>query len=589
MITLRRIFFSTSIAAVAAALFSLMYLTLSAGGIAAIDVVILVSFVMVLPWLSIGFCNAVIGFTISVFARDPLAIVNPDAAKAPQDSPITSCTALLLCIRNEMPARLVRNLEAMMRGLAQSNEGKQFHVYVISDTTDLQIAEQEQVAFEQLSLTWQEQVALTYRRRDLNTGYKAGNIKDFCNRWGAQHDFALVLDADSFMSAAAMLRLVRIMQASPKMGILQGLVVGLPSTSAFTRMFQFGMRLGMRSFTMGSAWWQADCGPYWGHNALIRIAPFMQFCEMPVFKDRNGREKHILSHDQLEAVLMRRAGYDVRVYPFEDGSWEENPPTLNEYLGRDLRWCKGNMQYLRLLTLPGIQTTSRMQLIFAVLMFVGSPAWVVMLIAFSALIGTTYNIHNVIDVGPGLVLFISLILVYFSPKLISAFEVFIRASSRRSFGGFFRFTIALIIEMIFSIILISIMWVSQTALLLGLMFSQNNSWSGQARDDHVVLIWQAIQRFSLHLIVGVLLFWPLAHLHPEAIPYALVFAGGLLVAIPFAIITSWPSVGLFFKRLRLFGVPEEFNTPPELKELGLTALSKQVTRTTAVNPLSSRS
>jgi membrane glycosyltransferase len=385
-----------------------------------------------------------------------------------------------------------------------------------------------------------------------------------------------------------MLRLVRIMQASPKMGILQGLVVGLPSTSAFTRVFQFGMRLGMRSFTMGSAWWQADCGPYWGHNALIRLAPFMQFCEMPVFKNRHGQEKHILSHDQLEAVLMRRAGYEVRVYPFEDGSWEENPPTLNEYLGRDLRWCKGNMQYVRLLTLPGIQTTSRMQLIFAVLMFAGSPAWVVMLIAFSALISTAYNLNNVIDVGPGLVFFISLILVYFSPKLFSALEVLLRASSRRSFGGFFRFSSALIVEMIFSMLLISIMWVSQTALLMGMLFSQNNNWSGQSRDDHVVMIWQAVRRFSLHGVVGVLLFWPLVHLHPEAIPYALPFAGGLLLAIPFAIITSWPSVGLFLKRTRWFGVPEEFNTPAELKELGLLALSNQDSRTPKVNPLSSR-
>jgi membrane glycosyltransferase len=451
MMTQRRIFFATLVAASAAALFYLMYLTLSVGGVTGIDIVILASFVLILPWLSIGFWNAIIGFLISVFARSPLAVVNPAAAGVAEDLPINTTTALLLCIRNEMPARLVRNLEAMMRGLAQSGEGQKFHVYVLSDTTDQQIGEQENVAFEQLAVTWQEQIALTYRRREKNTGYKAGNIKDFCDRWGAQHDFALVLDADSFMSAPAMLRLVRIMQASPQMGILQSLVVGLPSTSAFTRVFQFGMRLGMRSYTMGSAWWQGDCGPYWGHNAVIRLAPFMQSCEMPVLKGRGGQEKHILSHDQLEAVLMRRAGYEVRVYPFEDGSWEENPPTLNDFLGRDLRWCAGNMQYTRLLNLPGIKPTSRMQLILAVMMFAGSPAWIVMLTAFSVLIGTTYNINRVIDLGPGTVLFVSLLLVIFLPKISSATEVLLRASTRRSFGGVLRFSSALLIDSIFFI------------------------------------------------------------------------------------------------------------------------------------------
>jgi membrane glycosyltransferase len=587
MMTQRRILFATLVAASAAALFYLMFLTLSVGGITGIDTVILVSFVLILPWLSIGFWNAIIGFLISVFARDPLAVVNPAAAEVAPDLPISTSTALLLCIRNEMPARLVRNLEAMMRGLAQSGEGQKFYVYVLSDTTDQQIAEQEHMAFEQLAITWQEQIALTYRRREINTGYKAGNIKDFCDRWGVQHDFALVLDADSFMSAPAMLRLVRIMQASPTMGILQSLVVGLPSTSAFTRVFQFGMRLGMRSYTMGSAWWQGDCGPYWGHNAVIRLAPFMQSCEMPILKGRDGQEKHILSHDQLEAVLMRRAGFEVRVYPFEDGSWEENPPTLNEFLGRDLRWCAGNMQYTRLLNLPKIKPTSRMQLILAVMMFAGSPAWIVMLTAFSVLIGTTYNINRVVDLGPGSILFISLLLIIFLPKLSSAAEVMLRASTRRSFGGLLRFSSALVIDSIFSLLLTSIMWVSQTVFLAGLLFGKNITWSGQARDDHVVPVWQAVRRYSLHFVVGALLIWPLAHLHPETIPYALVFIGGLLVAIPLAVITSWPSVGLFLKRIRWFGIPEEFNTPAVLKELSLPALSNQDLRSPDAPPLSS--
>ena len=196
---------------------------------------------------------------------------------------------------------------------------------------------------------------MTYRRRANNTGFKAGNIRDFCERWGAQHELAVTLDADSFMTPEAMLRLVRIMQANPQLGILQSLVVGLPSTSAFARLFQFGMRLGMRSYTTGATWWQGDCGPYWGHNAVFRIAPFFEHCHLPPLPADAMFGGEVLSHDQIEAVLMRRAGYEVRVMPVEDNSWEENPPTLVEFLRRDLRWCQGNMQYWYFLGLARIE------------------------------------------------------------------------------------------------------------------------------------------------------------------------------------------------------------------------------------------
>src|SRR5690606_26210930 len=120
-------------------------------------------------------------------------------------------------------------------------------------------------------------------------------------------------DADSLMTAEAMLRLTRIMQRHPHVGIVQTLVTGLPSASAFARIFQFGMRLGMRSYTLGAASWQGDCGPYWGHNAILRLEPFIAHCHLPLLPGKPPLGGHVLSHDQIEAVLMRRAGYEVRV------------------------------------------------------------------------------------------------------------------------------------------------------------------------------------------------------------------------------------------------------------------------------------
>ena len=172
----------------------------------------------------------------------------------------------------------------------------------------------------------------------------------------------------------------RIIQADPKLGILQGLVVGLPSTSAFARLFQFGLRLGLRSWTIGAAWWQADCGPYWGHNAVIRIAPFVTHCRIPVLPGDGVLDGHVLSHDQIEAAFMRRAGFDVRVLPEEDLGWEQNPPTLIEFLRRDQRWCQGNLQYWPFIKMPGLKPVSRFQLFFAMLMFLASPAWIGMLV-----------------------------------------------------------------------------------------------------------------------------------------------------------------------------------------------------------------
>ena len=140
----------------------------------------------------------------------------------------------------------------------------------------------EEALFAELIARWRDRIAISYRRRTVNTGFKAGNIREFCERWGSRHEFAVTLDADSFMSADAIIRLVRIMQVDPRLGILQGLIVGLPSTSLFARIFQFGMRLGMRSYTIGSAWWQSDCGPYWGHNAVLRLEPFIKHCQLPM-------------------------------------------------------------------------------------------------------------------------------------------------------------------------------------------------------------------------------------------------------------------------------------------------------------------
>src|SRR5258708_31714201 len=255
-------------------------------------------------------------------AANRAAVVTRVSAKVRGDEPITAKTALLWCVRNEDPGRVIRNIEPMMEGIAASGAADKFRFFILSDTNYPEIAATEEPCFAALAKKWEGRVELTYRRRTDNTGFKAGNVFDFCTRWGADYEFAVTLDADSFQTAESILRMVRIMQIDAKLGVLQSLVVGLPSTSAFARIFQFGMRLGMRSYTLGRAWWQGDCGPYWGHNAILRLAPFLAHFHLPPLPDGT----HILRHHQIEAGVIRGARVDVREPSDGDASLGGQPP-----------------------------------------------------------------------------------------------------------------------------------------------------------------------------------------------------------------------------------------------------------------------
>jgi membrane glycosyltransferase len=571
-LTARRALFTALFVVTMAGSLALAALALSPGGFSGLDITLLALFAITLPWMVAGFWNALIGFVIMRFSRDPIATVMPLVTRIRGDEAVTASIAILLCIRNELPERMIRNLEPMLAGLDASGAGGCFHLYVLSDTNDAEIATKEEARFDLLATRWRSRIAVTYRRRAVNHGYKAGNIRDFCERYGDNHEFALTLDADSFMTASAVLRLVRIMQADPKLGILQGLVVGLPSTSAFARVFQFGMRLGMRSYTIGSAWWQNDCGPYWGHNAVLRLKPFVAHCALPLLSKNAVDERHILSHDQIEAALMRAAGYDVRVLAEEDLGWEENPPTLIEFIRRDLRWCEGNMQYWQFLMLPNLKPVSRYQLALAILMFVGSPAWIGMLVLGTLSLAIAETPASFIRADAGLALFICVLVMWFSPKIASAIDILLRPKLRCEFGGAVRFLANCVIETVYSILLCPILWCGHTIFLFGLLFGREIGWIGQTRDDHAVPLGLALRNLWPHTLLGCATLGILAMTQPASIPYALFLAGGPALAIPFAMVTAWPSLGSMFARIGIGRLPEETTAPAALHALALPAL-----------------
>lgn len=557
----RRLLFCTLVGATLVALIGLAQVACSPLASPLRQAALLLPFAVVLPWIVIGFWNAVIGLALMRWARDPVAAVNPLAANVRGDEPITASTAILFCIRNEAPGPLIPPLEAMMSGLVAAGAADHFHVYVLSDTTDPQIAPDEAALCRALAARFAGRIALSYRQRDNNQGFKAGNIWDFCERRGEHHDLAITLDADSIMPASAILRMVRIMQSAPQLGILQGLVIGVPTQIAFARIFQFGMRLGMRSYTLGSAWWQGDCGPYWGHNAALRLRPFREHCELPVLEGDGPLSGFVLSHDQLEAVLMRRGGYEVRVLPEETLGFEQNPPTLIEFMQRDLRWCQGNLQYARLLALPGLRSISRCQLVLAMLMFLSSPAWVMLFVATTTFTVLARDPSKVFRADAGKVLFVIMLVMWLAPKMATMIDVLARRDLRRSFGGTLRFLTSAAVEFVFSLLLVPILWVEHTRFLGGLLAGRSTGWPAQTRAAHALSWSLAVRRLWPQSLLGIGYLGGLAATAPAAIPYASVVAAGLALAVPLAVLTALPSLGRLLVRWGIGRLPEESASP----------------------------
>jgi len=572
----RRLVFLSLIASTMILLLGLFTYSLSLNGINFAEFLLLTCFLITLPWTVIGFWNAVIGLGLLRLTKNAALHVFPDAGKINGNEEITASTALAMCIRNEDVEQVARNMNAMIARLMASGNADKFHAYILSDSSFPEVIAEEKEVFSKLKKSWQGKFEVTYRRRLENPGFKAGNIRDFCERWGGNHDYMLTLDADSVMSASSILRMVRIMQKNDKLGILQSLVVGLPSDSTFSRIFQYGMRMGMKSYTLGSAWWQADCGPYWGHNALIRLEPFIDHCHLPILKGSGPLSGYVLSHDQVEATFMRRAGYECRVWAEEDGSYEENPPHILEFIRRDLRWCHGNMQYFKLLREPGLYLTSRIQLVLAILMFASSPAW--MLFIVIAMGAFTLPIMDVQmkAVGPAYLLYFIIMGMIFSPKIASLIDTICNSELRKSFGGTVAILSGAFMEILFSMILAPIMAVANTIFLFKLfVLKKAKSWIAQSRNAQSLPLNVTAKHLWPQTLFGLTGIGVIIYVGDYSIVTLAiclpVFIGPLL-AIPFGVLSSMLSIGRLTTRMAFCQLPEEKEPPIIMRALNLPAV-----------------
>lgn len=560
------------------ALIAALTMLLLAGGLSLLDVMLVLLFALNLPWLVIGLWNAVIGFVLLRLIPDGVRRVFPRMAAADRP-PAQARVALVVPVHEEDPESVLCALRATVASLDASGHDERFHVFLLSDTRDEALALRE----EALWRAWREQDArpgrLHYRRRAENVGYKAGNIADFCARWGHDYAYMLVLDADSVMSGETIRRLVAEMDANPRLGILQTLIVGLPARGAFARIFQFGMRHGMRAYTMGSAWWQGDAGPYWGHNAIVRLAPFIAHCQLPRVPGGPPLGGDVLSHDQIEAVLMRRAGWEVRALPTEVASFEANPPTLLDFIRRDLRWCLGNMQYTRLLPIAGAHRLGRVQMLLAILMYTAAPCWLAFfLVGLLQLLAFTHGFPDplLLDqpvwlpdtatlAAVGFGLLFAIVAMSWAPKLMGLAHALSDRDERRRYGGGWRIIAGTALELSFSALLAPVAGTAQTIFLAGLLCGRRLTWTSQVRIDRRLTFGEAARWLWPQTLLGLLFSVGLAAAAPQALPWAGPMVLGLLLAIPFAVGTTSRRLGRLLVRTGLFATPEELAPLPEVR------------------------
>lgn len=556
---------------------------LAADGAGPLDLLLLLLFTLTLPWVAIGLWNSLIGLILLLLARDPAAHVTPALARTDLAAPLRSRTAILVPVHNEAPESVFRHLAATLASLEIRPEAAAFDCFVLSDTTDPAVAAEEERRFADLRAGSPDPARLHYRRRTANTGHKAGNIWDFLETHGDRFDLALVLDADSLMSGEALVRQARVLDQNPEVGILQQLIVGLPTPSPFARLFQVGMRHGMRTYTLGSAWWQADCGPYWGHNAALRIAPFLAHCRLPVLPGPAPFGGRILSHDQVEAVLMRRGGQEVRVLPLEDGSYELNPPTVVEFITRDRRWAQGNLQYFNLVTRLDTHATGRIQLLLAILMYLNPP----LSLAFATLalarevargLGWAGQGSTATWLPPGLLgapapgepwLLLALVLgLSLAPRLIGTLQLLLQPREAAAYGGRSRVLATFPLELAFSLVLALLAQFAQAVHVAALLAGRTVGWGAQTRAARTLGWREALAALAPQVAYGLAVILLCAAFAPQVLPWALLLGGGLLLGVPFAVLTACPDLGAWLARHRLAATPEELAPPPVVAAAG---------------------
>lgn len=439
-------------------------------GTSALDVLRTALFTLVGFWLVWGGVAGVLGI-LAPPKRVPVAVARPKGM-----------TAILMPVYNEDAAASFSRVAAMNRSLVGLGVADRFHFAVLSDTNSPEVAADEIVWFEQLLHEPMTEGRVFYRRRERNIGKKAGNVEDFMSRSGGAYDYALILDADSLMDGATIAAMAKRMDDDPRLGLLQTVPEVIHAHSLFGRLMQFSSAYLSPYFARGTALMQGEEGPYWGHNAIVRVPAFAASCGLPVLSGKPPAGGHILSHDYVEAALLSRAGWKVEVDPYLGGSYEEGPENLIEYAKRDRRWCQGNLQHRRVVGAPELKFWSRFTFVQGIMAYAASPLWLALLAAsiLSAALPSRYWWRDnetgiwVLAVAVGVALLLPKVLILVRSAL---------GGRNKGFGGTVRALLSVISEILVSTLLAPIMLCFQSKAVFEILFGLDGGWPATNRDE----------------------------------------------------------------------------------------------------------
>ena len=545
--------------------------TLLEGGIA-------LCFGALFGWISIGFWTATLGFVLLASRRDRFAITRATADDAPIEP--GARTAVVMPICEEPVPRIFAGLRAIHHSLAKTGKLSNFDFFVLSDSSEPSTAVEEELAWFEWCRSTDGFGRIFYRRRRVRIERKSGNVADFCRRWGRRYRYMVILDADSVMSGDAIVRLVQMMEANPDVGMVQTAPVSVLRRSLFARVQQFASRLYGALFAAGLHYFQLGEGQYWGHNAIIRVAPFMDYCHLPRLPGGPPRGGEILSHDFVEAALMGRAGWALWLAYDLPGSYEETPSSLLEEMKRDRRWCQGNIQHLRLLAIQGFSGAHRALFLNGVLSYVSALLWF-----FFLVLSTTEAIWEALRApvyfSQGKSLFpewpvwrpdwaIALMAVtgaiLFLPKLLAILLVLVRGGAR-DFGGALRLLASALLEVLVSTLLAPVRMVFHTRFVIANLFGRTVAWRSASRGDAETSWGEAIRRHGIDTVVASGWASAVFALNPHYFWWLTPIVVALILSIPLSVLTSRVRLGERARALGLFLTPEETSPPPEIEDL----------------------
>lgn len=501
--------FSLLVLAISAYGMWIMFDILNSNGMTPLEYALLALFSITFTWIVTAFCSGCMGFILQLFRIDPLTLTRQKAIEIDQQALSKTRTAVVMPIYNEDTQRVIAGFEVSLRSLIKTGQFAHFDFYLLSDTQDKEIANNELKAWHALTERLGDFAKQTfYRRREDNKHRKVGNLTDFCERWGSKYEHMIVLDADSIMTGQCMLELTSSMINNPQAGLIQTIPIPVRQDTFFGRFLQFASVLYSPMLATGSAFWQTNHANYWGHNAVIRVKAFIDCCGLPVLKGNAPFGGEILSHDFVEASLLHRSGWDVLLLSDIQGSYEEVPSNILDYAIRDRRWVQGNIQHLGLLPASGLKIISKLHFLLGATAYISSLIWLSMLVlstidAVTRALNSNVYFNQAYQLFPtwqiakteliNSLLFVTIVLLLL-PKLMGIIVTLIHRN--KQFGGSFKLILGSIIETVFAIIIAPLMMVFHSYFVVCVFLGKKVTWDAQPRSGRMVP-WQEAIGYTL--------------------------------------------------------------------------------------------